>query len=103
MTKRRTIEAAGMDTLLELGDTVRDVVTGFEGVIEAVTHWRFGCRRICVQSQKLKDGVPTNRQTFDEPALEVLKRANVPAKEQKRRAATGGPRPTPYKQRAPSR
>lgn len=91
MTK--IIEKAGTDVRVDLGDTVRDAVTGFEGIVEAITVWRFGCRRVTVQPAKLDDsGKPIERQTFDEPTLHVIKRANIPQQVQERRLLSGGPK-----------
>lgn len=99
----KIIEQAGPNTRIELGDIVRDSVTGFEGSVESVTTWRFGCRRIQVKPMKLKDGSPIEAVVFDEPALHVLKRANVPAPVQEQRRRTGGPKDARSERMAASR
>lgn len=81
-------------TVVELGDKVRDPITGFKGTAVAVTQWLFGCRRISIQPEGLdKDGDMFAVQAFDEPQLKVTKRANTPAKVVALRRAEGGPRP----------
>jgi len=58
---------------IDLGDKVRDIITGFEGVAIARSQWLVGCERISVQPQDLdKDGGVKPFQTFDEPQLEII-------------------------------
>lgn len=71
---------------VELGDIVRDTITGFKGVAIGITKWLHGCRRITVQPEGMKDGKPMEPSTFDEPQVEILKRAKHPTT-----AKTGGP------------
>jgi len=59
--------------MINLGDTVKDKISGYKGIVIAITAWLHGCKRVTVQSQKLKDGKPLDNFTFDEPQLEVLK------------------------------
>lgn len=75
-----------------LGDEVKDTITGFKGIVVARTEWLNGCARVTVQPQKLKsDGTPVESQTFDEFQLVVLKSAKMAVG----RRDTGGPRPEP--------
>lgn len=63
----------------ELGDKVRDMVTGFEGMMVARTIWLHGCDRITVEPEKLDDkGMPQDSQVFDELRLEVVEQRNGP-------------------------
>lgn len=57
---------------INVGDVVRDTVTGFEGIAVAITKWLHGCMRITVQPQKLHDGKPIEPQTFDAPQLVLV-------------------------------
>jgi hypothetical protein len=42
---------------VQLGDRVRDRMTGFSGIAIAITEWLYNCRRITVQPTELdKDG-----------------------------------------------
>lgn len=78
---------------IELGDLVRDRITGFEGVVVAVTHWITGCARISIQPQSLnKEGQPTELATIDITQLELLEKE---AFEVVDRSEKGGPRPGP--------
>ncbi len=56
------------------GDYVRDVVTGLEGAIVAITIWLNGCVRYVVQPAELKDGRPVDGTAVDKQQLELLER-----------------------------
>ena len=80
--------------VINLGDRVKDIITGFEGIAVARTEWMFGCVRVSVQPEKLKEGKQPESQVFDEPQLEIVKRKvieHIPAKP-KPEARTYGPR-----------
>lgn len=73
---------------IKLGDVVRDTVTGFKGMVVAITQWLNGCRRLTVQPQELtNEGKPKDAEAFDELQLAV-----VSAKKHVPETATGGPR-----------
>lgn len=76
----------------ELGQVVRDLITGYEGVVIGRTEWLNGCVRYVVQSQKLKDGIPLQEHNFDEQQIEAVK-GKKPVKTLKK--PTGGPRKDP--------
>lgn len=57
---------------INLGDRVKDNVTGFEGIAVACIDWISGQRRWVVQGKLNKDGVPQDPQTFDESYLTVI-------------------------------
>jgi hypothetical protein len=76
--------------LHELGTTVKDTITGYEGVVTGITFWLNGCTRVGVTSRELKDGIPKDAQWFDEMQLEAVK-AKVEPVQPKR----GGPMPDP--------
>jgi len=59
-----------MSTKIKRGDRVKDSVTGFTGFIVSSTEYLNGCHRCQVQSDVLKDGLPTAFQAFDEPQLD---------------------------------
>lgn len=63
---------ANVDFKFNLGDRVKDQVTGFVGVVLGRHQWLNGCNTYSVQPQTLKDGVPQERQSFDEPQLDLL-------------------------------
>lgn len=61
----------------ELGDTVRDRLTVFEGVVIARTEWRYGCTVYTVASRQLnRDGEPPKGVPFDEGRLELVARVS---------------------------
>ena len=78
---------------VELGDQVEDVISGFKGTVLARTVWINGCARITIQPKVGKDGTLPDDKCFDEVQLKIVKRANTPVKETKRRRSNGGPRP----------
>ncbi len=83
---------------IELGDRVKDVVTGFRGIVIAVTEWLQGCTTVTVRSEELKDGKPIDSISFDEPQLQILAKSIVPSKltmEPVKARRTGGPHDEP--------
>jgi len=81
---------------IHVGDIARDSVTGFKGMVIARTEWLNGCARVTIQPQKLKDGKTIDAETFDEQQVEVVRsKYHSPNRE------TGGPRPTPIRQKDP--
>ena len=46
--------------LYELGATVRDRMTSFEGTVSARTEWFYGCLTYVVQPRDVKDGKPVD-------------------------------------------
>ena len=80
---------------IKLGQKVRDTVSGFEGIAECRTEWRFGCSRIGIRPQKLDEkGVPMETVHFDEPQVEVVE--DTPDPKTKR---AYGPRQNPARGR----
>ena len=76
----------------ELGDLLKDRVTGLVGVAIARIEYLNGCRQYCLKPQKLDDkGVPLEGQYFDEGQL-VLKKSKVVDIGKK---AVGGPSTNP--------
>ena len=63
--------------MIKLGDTVKDKITGFEGIVDAVIEYRNGCRRMAIKSKELVDGKPVDTQWFDEPDLESVKKEPI--------------------------
>lgn len=64
-------------TKVNLGDEVKDKVTGFKGIVVAITEWLYGCRRVTVQPPAGKDGKVPEGMSFDEPSVDVIKTAKV--------------------------
>ena len=82
--------------MIELGDRVKDKISGVRGVAIGVTFWLHGCKRWCIQPEESKDGKPAETITVDDPQLEVLKKAvfDCTAYPPARRH---GPMPTPQR------
>ena len=79
--------------MVNLGDQVRDMVSGFKGIAVSRHSYLQGCDRITVQPSIDKDGKLPESASFDEPQLEVLKAGKV-----RRTAApeySGGPEKFP--------
>ncbi len=63
---------------INLGDKVKDAVTGFTGIAIGRTTWLHGCDRLTVQPEGLnKEGKTYDNQTFDEPQLILIKARKV--------------------------
>lgn len=74
--------------MINLGDEVKDSVTGFVGIAICRMTWLHGCDRIIVQPKGVsKEGKTFENSTFDEPQLIVVKKAKVKEGDHK----TGGP------------
>jgi len=57
----------------ELGDILREKVSGFEGVVMVRAEYSTGCIHYGLLSQKLKDGNPQDWHWFDQSRLESVK------------------------------
>lgn len=62
---------------MKLGDKVTDSITGFTGIVVAITDWIHGCIRVTVQAQQLEDGKPVPTQCFDEGQLVIVKKKQI--------------------------
>lgn len=83
--------------MIQLGDKVKDTITGFEGVAIARSEWLNGCVRFELQSAKLsKDGIPVEAQWFDDSQLTVVKLGKSAEKKD-----VGGPRAAPSRAKDP--
>jgi len=87
---------------IKLGSKVRDSLTGFEGIATARHEYLYGCIRITVTPQELKDGKPVEESWFDEQRLELVKKM-APVVSADSSAKTGGPQSEPPRAKAPSR
>lgn len=77
---------------IKLGSKVKDVISGFVGVVVARTEYLFGCVRVQVSPQKLeKEGKLPEVVCFDEDQLEVIKENVVEGIAPKSKPTTGGP------------
>ncbi|HAM56249.1 MAG TPA: hypothetical protein DCQ64_12950 [Candidatus Rokubacteria bacterium] len=78
--------------MIQLGDRVRDNITGFEGVATGRTEYLYGCVRICIEPSALQEGKPIEAIWFDEQRLDKASAAK-----------TGGPALAPSHRDPPAR
>ncbi len=55
--------------MIELGEKVKDPITGFSGTVVAITKYLWGCISIGICSKELNNGIPIAWQWFDENRL----------------------------------
>jgi len=76
----------------ELNEIVKDIVTGFTGVILGRTEYSTGCIQYGVQAMKLtKEGVLPKWEWFDETRLQHINKSISFKKEKQTRKVPGGP------------
>jgi hypothetical protein len=83
---------------INLGQKVKDRITGMEGIATGRSEYLNGCIRILVQPQALKDGVSVEAQWVDEPQLVIVEDTAV-----EQAKPTGGPRPDALRAPDPTR
>lgn len=81
----------GKKEKIELGDEAKDKITGYSGIVVAITEWLHACRRITIQPKEMKDGQPAGNYTFDEPQVELVQKKGYLVPKQEPGAKTGGP------------
>ena len=75
--------------IVEIGDKVRDPISGLIGIVVSLTEFLTGCKRCSVQREGLtKDGKPYETCHFDCPQLEIISKKKIPQKPTRK----GGPR-----------
>ena len=95
--------------MLDLGDKVKDRITGFTGIAVGKTDWIYGCTRIGVQPEMDKEGKLQEVQWFDTLSLDVVEKNTINRqknmeKETTEYVKTGGPMPfTPKRNKEESR
>ena len=75
---------------VELGDRVKDKVSGFNGVVVAITKFLTGCDRACIDPGCNKDGSMAEAQSIDVLTLEVIEKKAVVVKPPAKKEAKGG-------------
>ena len=79
-----------MKTKIELGDEVKDKVSGFKGVVVSEHIYLNGCTRFSVLPKVGKDGSYKESEAFDEPQLKVVTKGKF-KKDNKSSSPLGGP------------
>lgn len=88
--------------MIKLGNRVRDLVTGFEGIATARTEYLYGCVHITITPRVGADGKQPDSGWFDEQRGEVIE--DTPAPMAKAYSATsGGPQEPPRPANQPPR
>lgn len=80
---------------IQLGQRVRDSVSGFEGIVVCRAEWLNGCVRFSVQPRVDKDGKLPEMQWIDEGQCEAM--AEPPAENPVAQPRKGGPRNDPVR------
>ncbi|KKN02600.1 hypothetical protein LCGC14_1116030 [marine sediment metagenome] len=83
-----------VDFKFEVGNKVKDLVTGFSGIIIGRTDWLTGCNTYGVKSEKLKDGLPMEAEWLDEIQLKEIGKG---VKIEKKNKDLGGPQVIPQR------
>lgn len=60
---------------IDLGDQVRDRVTGYQGIVTGVHEYLQGCRRMTVQPPIDDQGKMREAYFFDEPQLDIQQKS----------------------------
>ena len=64
---------------INLGDRVKDPITGFTGIVIVISSFLHGCVRIGVQPETLHEGKPKEEHYFDQSQLVLIdKRVHEP-------------------------
>lgn len=75
----------------ELGDEVRDRITGFRGIVTGRHDYIFGCAQFSILSQDEKAGKDDRGRTLDEASLDIIKKNAVSRKPLGPETPPGGP------------
>lgn len=92
---------------VKLGDKVKDVITGFEGIATGWLQYIHGCKRLLIAPPVDKDGKLLDGQWFDEQRVELIEAREIPDTTKGAATLPGGidadPRPeTPRREAVPS-
>jgi hypothetical protein len=94
---------------MQLGDLVKDRITGLTGIVTGKHSWLYGCERVTVQPRAAKDGKPVEAFGVDAAQCEVIESGVIPNYDAMRAAAPketprpAGPRPEATRRSDPTR
>jgi hypothetical protein len=80
------------EDFMELGREAKDIVTGYKGIVVAVTTYLNGCARIGLQGKLRKDGTVPDFEWFDDLQLVYIGKKKIKSKNRE----TGGIIPKPH-------
>jgi hypothetical protein len=86
---------------IKLGSRVKDSISGFTGIATARVEYMYGCARILIEAEQLRDGKHDDCY-FDEQRVVVLEE-RVPEVSTDNSATTGGPQNDPPQRADPAR
>lgn len=73
------------------GAIVKDIVSGYQGVVIGKTTWTNGCVHVIIQAQGLtKDGDPISPRSFDEIDVQIVDEKPAITEKMRAHAATSG-------------
>lgn len=81
--------------MLNLGDKVKDRLSGMTGIVTGRTEYLYGCRSVMVNPGVVHEGKPVDSTWLDEDRCELVEAAAVPMPATAADAA-GGPISTPH-------
>lgn len=61
-----------MNSNIPIGSKAKDRISGFVGIVVAITYWLNGCVRITIAPQELREGKPIESQTFDQEQVQLV-------------------------------
>lgn len=65
--------------MYQLGNKVRDVITGFEGIATGHCRYMYGCNQVLITPDRLgSDGKTLNGEWFDDQRVEVIEERVIP-------------------------
>ena len=66
-----------LNNKIQLGDTVKDTITGFTGIAISRTEFIHSCNIIEVQPKIYDENIMTESFYFDEPGLEIVNKKPI--------------------------
>lgn len=73
---------------IKMGDKVKDVIEGIEGIVVAKAQYLYGCTQFQVQPSVGKDGAHIKSVWIDEPQLKIVVKDWVNKQKAKRKTKT---------------
>lgn len=62
---------------VNLGDRVKDQISGLTGIVTGISQFLFGCRRLSIQPERVIDAKPAETFWVDEPQVRIVKRGVI--------------------------
>lgn len=88
---------------IQLGSKVRDSISGLSGIATGRATFLYGCVRVLIEPQELKDGKPIDPVWFDEQRVEVVEEKAPVVSADSTPGIPGGPQKDPPASASPTR